>query len=259
MLGSFTIGSSDISGSFSGSSFVNILIVLSLSSLAWSGHLFHVSIARGIILDNHLLDTALYVSSSLSPVAKYPSFISQSHFDVIVHGGINPYLVLAHHAALSLTGGFVVIFHYYWKRYSDCLGVLIGVLSDKGIASFLEHIGGASDFAINAININGWLRSFLWSKSGCVVQGYGTSITGYNCLFLLSHFVWAFSLMFLFSGRGYWQELIEGIVWAHHKLGVVQFIGARALSITQGRAVGVTHYIIGGIGVSWSFFIGSTS
>uniref|UniRef100_A0A251VES0 Putative photosystem I PsaA/PsaB n=1 Tax=Helianthus annuus TaxID=4232 RepID=A0A251VES0_HELAN len=28
-------------------------------------------------------------------------------------------------------------------------------------------------------------------------------------------FVWAFSLMFLFSGRGYWQELIESIVWAH--------------------------------------------
>ena len=30
-----------------------------------------------------------------------------------------------------------------------------------------------------------------------------------------SLFVWAFSLMFLFSGRGYWQELIESIIWAH--------------------------------------------
>jgi photosystem I P700 chlorophyll a apoprotein A1 len=26
--------------------------------------------------------------------------------------------------------------------------------------------------------------------------------------------------MFLFSGRGYWQELIESIVWAHNKLKV---------------------------------------
>jgi len=38
--------------------------------------------------------------------------------------------------------------------------------------------------------------------------------------FLGAHFVWAFSLMFLFSGRGYWQELIESIVWAHNKLKV---------------------------------------
>jgi photosystem I P700 chlorophyll a apoprotein A1 len=38
--------------------------------------------------------------------------------------------------------------------------------------------------------------------------------------FLGAHFVWAFSLMFLFSGCGYWQELIESIVWAHNKLKV---------------------------------------
>jgi photosystem I P700 chlorophyll a apoprotein A1 len=41
-------------------------------------------------------------------------------------------------------------------------------------------------------------------------------------MFLGAHFVWAFSLMFLFSGRGYWQELIESIVWAHNKLKVAQ-------------------------------------
>jgi hypothetical protein len=43
--------------------------------------------------------------------------------------------------------------------------------------------------------------------------------------------------MFLFSGRGYWQELIESIVWAHNKLKVAPAIQPRALSITQGRAV----------------------
>ena len=40
-------------------------------------------------------------------------------------------------------------------------------------------------------------------------------------MFLGAHFVWAFSLMFLFSGRGYWQELIESIIWAH-KVVVIQ-------------------------------------
>jgi hypothetical protein len=36
--------------------------------------------------------------------------------------------------------------------------------------------------------------------------------------------------MFLFSGRGYWQELIESIVWAHAKLAVAPTIYPRALS-----------------------------
>jgi len=63
------------------------------------------------------------------------------------------------------------------------------------------------------------------------------------------------SLMFLFSGRGYWQELIESIVWAHNKLRVAPSIQPRALSITQGRAVGVAHYLLGGIATTWAFFL----
>ena len=74
-------------------------------------------------------------------------------------------------------------------------------------------------------------------------------------IFLGAHFIWAFSLMFLFSGRGYWQELIESIVWAHNKLNVAPAIQPRALSITQGRAVGLAHYLIGGIGTTWAFFL----
>jgi photosystem I P700 chlorophyll a apoprotein A1 len=73
-------------------------------------------------------------------------------------------------------------------------------------------------------------------------------------MFLAGHFVFAFSLMFLFSGRGYWQELIESIVWAHNKLRVAPAIQPRALSIIQGRAVGVTHYLLGGIVTTWAFF-----
>ena len=58
--------------------------------------------------------------------------------------------------------------------------------------------------------------------------------------------------MFLYSGRGYWQELIESILWAHHKLKIMPHIQPRALSISQGRAVGFIHYTLGGVGCTWA-------
>jgi hypothetical protein len=45
----------------------------------------------------------------------------------------------------------------------------------------------------------------------------------------------------------------ESIVWAHNKLKVAPAIQPRALS-TQGRAVGVAHYLLGGIATTWAFF-----
>jgi len=142
----------------------------------------------------------------------------------------------------------VVIFHYFWKMQSDVWGI------DDVAKRKIEHISGG-DWCVNSTTINGWLRNFLWSQAAQVIQSYGTSISGYGLIFLGAHFVWAFSLMFLYSGRGYWQELIESIVWAHHKLKIVPHIQPRALSISQGRAVALTHYILGGIGCTWSFFI----
>ncbi|KAK4407645.1 Photosystem I chlorophyll a apoprotein A1 [Sesamum angolense] len=88
-----------------------------------------------------------------------------------------------------------------------------------------------------------------------VIQSYGSSLSAYGLFFLGAHFVRAFSLMFLFSGRGYWQELIESIVWAHNKLKVAPATQPRALSIVQGRVVGVTHYLLGGIATTWAFFL----
>ena len=55
-----------------------------------------------------------------------------------------------------------------------------------------------------------------------VIQSYGSALSAYGLIFLGAHFIWAFSLMFLFSGRGYWQELIESVVWAHNKLKLAQ-------------------------------------
>jgi len=140
----------------------------------------------------------------------------------------------------------VVIFHFSWKIQSDVWGSVT--------ASGVAHITGGN-FGQSANTINGWLRDFLWAQSSQVIQSYGSALSAYGLIFLGAHFVWAFSLIFLFSGRGYWQELIESIVWAHNKLKVSPTIQPRALSITQGRAVGVAHYLLGGIATTWSFFL----
>jgi photosystem I P700 chlorophyll a apoprotein A1 len=121
-------------------------------------------------------------------------------------------------------------------------------------AKGISHITGGN-WAASSTCVNGWLRDFLWAQSAQVIQSYGSALSAYGLIFLGAHFIWAFSLMFLFSGRGYWQELIESIVWAHNKLKVAPTIQPRALSITQGRAVGVTHYLLGGIATTWSFFL----
>nr|O52474.1 RecName: Full=Photosystem I P700 chlorophyll a apoprotein A1; AltName: Full=PsaA [Mastigocladus laminosus]AAC12866.1 photosystem I PsaA [Fischerella sp. PCC 7605] len=140
----------------------------------------------------------------------------------------------------------IVIFHFSWKMQSDVWGTV-------DAAGNVTHITGGN-WAQSALTINGWLRDFLWAQSVQVINSYGSALSAYGLMFLGAHFIWAFSLMFLFSGRGYWQELIESIVWAHNKLKVAPAIQPRALSIIQGRAVGVAHYLLGGIATTWAFF-----
>ena len=69
--------------------------------------------------------------------------------------------------------------------------------------------------------------------------------------------------MFLFSGRGYWQELIETLVWAHQRTPIANLVGWRdkpvALSIVQARLVGLAHFTIGNILTFVAFVIASTS
>ena len=141
----------------------------------------------------------------------------------------------------------VVLFHFSWKMQSDVWGTVSS-------AGKISHVTGGN-FGTSSLTINGWLRDFLWSQASQVIQSYGSALSAYGIIFLGAHFIWAFSLMFLFSGRGYWQELIESIVWAHNKLKLAPAIQPRALSITQGRAGGLAHYLLGGIGTTWSFFL----
>ena len=142
----------------------------------------------------------------------------------------------------------VSVFHYHWKSQSDIWGYYE---ESKGV---LAHLTGG-DFGATSNTINAWLTTFLWSQASQVIQGYATPVVGYTLVFLASHFVWALSLMSLYSGRGYWQEFIEPIVWAHTKLHLTPSVQPRALSTTQGRAVGATHYLLGGITTTWSFIL----
>lgn len=147
----------------------------------------------------------------------------------------------------------VILFHFFWKSQSD----VWGTFGHLGGTLTVSHIT-SGDFSLNSISVNGWLRTFLWSESAQVIQSYSAYSCGYGLVFLASHLLWAFSLMFLYSGRGYWQELIESILWAHYKLSFTPQIQPRALSISQGRAVGLAHYLLGGIGCTWSFFLSRT-
>jgi photosystem I P700 chlorophyll a apoprotein A2 len=55
--------------------------------------------------------------------------------------------------------------------------------------------------------------------------------------------------MFLISWRGYWQELIETLVWAHERTPLANLVRWRdkpvALSIVQARLVGLVHFAVG--------------
>ena len=114
---------------------------------------------------------------------------------------------------LDVQCNFIVIFHFNWKMQSD----VWGSISDQGMVTHITRW----HFTQSSVTVNGWLRDFLWAQASQVIQFFGSSLSVYGLFFLGAHFVWTFSLMFLFSGCGYWQELIESIVWAHNKLKVV--------------------------------------
>lgn len=134
----------------------------------------------------------------------------------------------------------VLTFGLFWKLQSDLWGYY------DTTTLTLNHLS-PGDYGSSSSYVNGWLGTFLWSQSSQVIQTYGSPFSCYGLVFLLSHFVWALSLMFLFSGRGYWEELIESICWSHNKVGVLVSLQPRALSIAQGRLVGLLHYLLGGV------------
>ncbi|NEQ63994.1 MAG: photosystem I core protein PsaB [Symploca sp. SIO1B1] len=139
-------------------------------------------------------------------------------------------------------------FYWHWKH----LGVWEG-----NLAQFNE----------NSTYLMGWFRDYLWANSAQLINGYnpyGTNnLSVWAWMFLFGHLVWATGFMFLISWRGYWQELIETLVWAHERTPLANLIRWKdkpvALSIVQARLVGLTHFAVGYILTYAAFLIASTS
>ncbi|GAB2299442.1 hypothetical protein Dimus_033510 [Dionaea muscipula] len=127
--------------------------------------------------------------------------------------------------------------------------------------------GNASQFNESSTYLMGWLRDYLWLNSSQLINGYNpfgmNSLSVWAWMFLFGHLVWATGFMFLISWRGYWQELIETLAWAHERTPLANLIRWRdkpvALSIVQARLVGLAHFSLGYIFTYAAFLIASTS
>nr|YP_009546207.1 photosystem I P700 chlorophyll a apoprotein A2 [Gloeochaete wittrockiana]ASQ40268.1 photosystem I P700 chlorophyll a apoprotein A2 [Gloeochaete wittrockiana] len=141
-----------------------------------------------------------------------------------------------------------VTFYWHWKH----LGIWQG-----NVAQFNE----------SSTYLMGWLRDYLWLNSSQLINGYNpfgiTNLSVWAWMFLLGHLVWATGFMFLISWRGYWQELIETLVWAHERTPLANLVRWKdkpvALSIVQARLVGLSHFSVGYIITYAAFLIASTS
>ena len=115
----------------------------------------------------------------------------------------------------------------------------------------------------------GWFRDYLWFNSTPVIRGYNANGANDNSvwaiLFLGAHLVWATGFMFLISWRGYWQELIDIILYQHLQTPFLSTLWAggyytpSALSIVQARCVGLAHFGSGFILTYAAFVIGATA
>ena len=141
-----------------------------------------------------------------------------------------------------------VTFYWHWKHLS--------IWSDN-VAQFNE----------SSTYLMGWLRDYLWQYSAPLINGYnpyGTNnLSVWAWMFLFGHLVWATGFMFLISWRGYWQELIETLVWAHERTPLANLVRWKdkpvALSIVQGRLVGLAHFTVGYVFTYAAFLIGATA
>ncbi|MEM6254749.1 MAG: photosystem I core protein PsaB [Cyanobacteria bacterium P01_D01_bin.156] len=127
--------------------------------------------------------------------------------------------------------------------------------------------GNVAQFNNSSTYLMGWFRDYLWLNSAQLINGYNAygmnNISVWAWMFLFAHLVWATGFMFLISWRGYWQELIETIVWAHERTPLANLISWKdkpvALSIVQARVVGLAHFTIGFVLTYAAFLIASTS
>lgn len=127
--------------------------------------------------------------------------------------------------------------------------------------------GNVNQFNESSTYLMGWLRDYLWLNSSQLINGYNpfgmNSLSVWAWMFLFGHLIYATGFMFLISWRGYWQELIETLVWAHERTPIADLIRWKdkpvALSIVQARLVGLAHFSAGYVLTYAAFLIASTS
>ena len=77
-------------------------------------------------------------------------------------------------------------------------------------------------FSESSTYLESWFRDYLWFNSTPLIHGYSTlgtnDLSVQSWSFLLTHLAWASGFMFLISWRGYWQELIDIILYIHFDL-----------------------------------------
>ncbi|KAF3637895.1 Photosystem I chlorophyll a apoprotein A2 [Capsicum annuum] len=147
------------------------------------------------------------------------------------------------------------------------------ILNNIGWVTFYwrwKHItswqGNVSQLNESSTYLMGWLRDYLWLNSSQLINGYKpfgmNSLLVWAWMFLFGHLVWATGFMFLISWRGYWQELIETLAWAHERRPLANLIHWRdkpvALSIVQASLVGLAHFSVGYIFTYAAFLIAFT-
>jgi photosystem I P700 chlorophyll a apoprotein A2 len=141
-----------------------------------------------------------------------------------------------------------VTFYWHWKH--------LGVWQ-----------GNQRQFNESSTYLIGWLRDYLWLNSSQLINGYNpfgmNSLSVWAWIFLCGHLIYATGFIFLISWRGYWQELIETLVWAHERTPLANLVRWRdkpvALSIVQARLVGLAHFSVGYILTYAAFLIASIS
>jgi len=142
------------------------------------------------------------------------------------------------------------MFYFHWKQISIWQSI-------------------QSKFEESSTFLNGWFKDYLWTNSASLIRGYdhlgSNDLSVWAWSFLAAHLCWATGFMFLISWRGYWEEIIDSIIYMHLKTPILYsiwyavYFTPSALSIVQARFIGLFHFASGLIVTYAAFVLGATS
>ena len=146
-----------------------------------------------------------------------------------------------------LNANFWIIFKFNWKHLLLSTSTPLSLFSSLSIKIAV--------YELSSTFLNGWFRDYLWFNSSNLIRGYNSlgylDLSVWVWLFLVAHLCWSTSFMFLISWRGYWQELVEVIIYMHLKILFIfdlwdtSRLTPLAISIVQARFLGLFHFASG--------------